>query len=208
MKEWNNMKLEDYVEDRYLLLVEENYPYNYFVQPVDKDLQEVQNVQSCATYQGLLIIGNLPKYYFKRLYTKVKGKYYGGAVNFEKQRLNLIELNRAIDLFLKNGFIAIDFNVEKLKELIYERIKKSIENVNIWLSNFGKQGINCDIYRFNSLIVDMNHGADKFSFKKDNVIINILNDHENSFILFKREIFKDKEIRYSSKSIFHHSFLV
>ena len=207
MKEWNNMKLKDFKEDRYLLLMEENYPYQYFVQVFDKELQQVQNIQPCETYQGLLIVDNLPKEYFTRLFTKVDGKYYGGAFDFERQRLNLIELNRAVDLFLSEGFIP-DFNIEKFKALVYDRIEKSSKNVDTWISNFGRDGTSCNINRFNSLIVDMHHHYDKFNFRKENVVISIMNDYENSFILFKREILKDKEVRYNGKSIFHHKLLV
>ena len=207
MKTWNNMKLKDFKEDRYLLLVEENYPYHYFVQPFDKELQKVQIIQPYETYQGLLIIDNLPKEYFTRLVVKVDGKEYSGADEFERQRLTLIELNRAIDLFLKVGFIP-DFNIKKIKYLIYDRIEKTSKNIDTWINNFGRNGMSCNIDQFNSLIVDMYHKYDKFNLKKDNVVISILNDYENSFILFKREILEDKEIRYNGKSIFHHKLLV
>jgi hypothetical protein len=206
MKQWNEMKLKDYKSDRYLLLV--NDMGCFYLQEFNKDIQKASEIRPmCSFYQGKLIIDNLPKEYFIRLFCKFDKNYYG-AIDFEKQRLELIELNRAIDSFLELGFKPIDFNVGQLKRLIYYRIEETIKNIDTWINNFGYERIMCNIRRFNSLSVDMHHRDSVFKFKKDNVILSIMNDYENRFTFFKRVIHKDKEERYDEKTIFHHKLLV
>jgi hypothetical protein len=206
MKQWNGIKLKDYKSDRYLLLVDDIG--DFYLQEFNKDIQRTSEIRPmCSFYQGKLIIDNLPKEYFIRLFCKFDEKYYG-AIDFEKQRLELIELNRAIDHFLELGFKPIDFNVEQLKRLINYRIEKTIKNIDTWINNFGYERVMCNIHRFNSLNVDMHHRDSVFKFKKDNVTLSIMNDCENRFKLFKRVIHKDKEERYDGNTIFHHKLLV
>lgn len=206
MKRLVEMKLKDFKEKRYLLLTDDFG--TLYVQPFDKNIQKTQ--MNSATefnfYAGYLIIDNLPKEYFTRFFIKIRGREYFGGIDYEKERLELIELNRAIDLFLKIGFKPIDFNVEKLKNLIEERIIKVTENI----KNYGKDIKNplFKMYYFNSLAVDMHHKDNMFWFKKENVFLGIMNDYGNTFRIFKKEIYPDKVVKYNGKTIFHHKLLV
>lgn len=183
IKEWSDMNSEDYTENTYLLLVEKNYPYRYFTTPFKNISGHKFCSEVCSEYGDYLILGIMPKEYFSNT---------SGVINFEKQRLQLIELNRAIDFLLKKGYALIDFDVDNLRKIVIDRIIRVTENINI------RQNKN----KFNSIENEM---QGNISFQKDNIFINIFdNSSENYFGINREECFEDKRVLYRSRTIYFY----